>query len=224
VSNRGRSEPTTVSSMPPAGGPTPDESTIEGSTPAGMFSTSSVRSSQALASLRTSPVTPALVRSVMWASPPVSCHTNQLSTVPKHRSRWRSGSYVSSRNASLVADTDGDNRTPWSRSMRQVPAVRRSCQPMPGATGSPVARSQTMVDDRWLVTPTASAGPPSARAARATSNAAVARADASNSTKPGTGDDGSTSRWCTWSTVASGRTIAARTPLVPASTTRMLTT
>ncbi len=37
---------------------------------------------------------------------------------------------------------------------------------MPGANGLPVARSHTMVDARWLATPTAATGPPSARAAR----------------------------------------------------------
>ncbi len=88
---------------------------------------------------------------------------------------------------------------------------------------SPVVESQTIVDARWFAMPTASTGPPSASAAVATSSAAAPISAASNSTKPGDGERGSTSRWCTWSTVASGRTIAARTPLVPTSTTRMLT-
>ena len=35
---------------------------------------------------------------------------------------------------------------------------------MPGASGRPVARSQTMVDARWFATPTAATGPPSASA------------------------------------------------------------
>ncbi len=87
----------------------------------------------------------------------------------------------------------------------------------------PVFESQTIVDARWLAMPTASTGPPSASAAVATSSAAAPISAASNSTKPGDGERGSTSRWWTWSTVASGRTIAARTPLVPTSTTRMLT-
>ena len=39
--------------------------------------------------------------------------------------------------ASLVADSLGATRMPWSRSTRHVPTVRRSCQPMPGPTGSP---------------------------------------------------------------------------------------
>ena len=41
--------------------------------------------------------------------------------------------------ASLVADSLGATRMPWSRSTRHVPTVRRSCQPIPGPTGSPGA-------------------------------------------------------------------------------------
>ena len=42
----------------------------------------------------------------------------------------------------------------------QSKTVRRSCQPMPGPIGSPVARSHTIVLARWLVMPTATgAGP-----------------------------------------------------------------
>ena len=49
------------------------------------------------------------------------------------------------------------------RSTRQIPTVRRSCQPMPGPTGSPVARSHTMVEARWLAMPTPSTGPPAVK-------------------------------------------------------------
>src|SRR5579859_1062179 len=106
--------------------------------------------------------------------------------------------------------------------MRQVPAVRRSCQPSPGPTGSPVARSHTIVDARWLAMPSASTGPPAARVALVTSRAAAARAVASNSTRPGAGVSGSTARCCACATAPSGWTIDARTPLVPMSTTTML--
>ena len=41
-----------------------------------------------------------------------------------------------------------------------MPTVRRSCQPMPGATGFPLARSHTMLDARWLAIPTPATGPP----------------------------------------------------------------
>ena len=102
-------------------------------------------------------------------------------------------------------------------------AVRRSCQPIPGPTGSPVVRSHTTVDARWLAMPTDTTGPPAAKAAPATSNAAAAIVDASNSTKPWLGVVGSTWRWWTWETVASAPTMAARTPLVPTSTTRWFT-
>ena len=60
----------------------------------------------------------------------------------------------------LVADAFGANRIPSACSTRQVPTVRRSCQPMPGATGFPVARSHTMLDARWLAIPTPATGPP----------------------------------------------------------------
>ena len=47
-------------------------------------------------------------------------------------------------------------------------------------------------------------------------------ASASNSTSPGKGMVGGSARRCTALTVASGRTTAARTLLVPTSMTRML--
>ena len=43
----------------------------------------------------------------------------------------------------LVADALGARRIPSACSTRHVPTVRRSCHPMPGPTGLPVARSQT---------------------------------------------------------------------------------
>src|SRR5580692_1303694 len=70
--------------------------------------------------------------------------------------------------------------------------------------------------------PTPSTGPPAASAAAATSRAASAIRAASNSTRPGAGVSGRTWTWCSCATVASGRTIAARTPDVPTSTTRTL--
>ena len=63
---------------------------------------------------------------------------------------------------------------------------------MPGPTGSPVARSQTTVDARWLLMPTASTLPHSASAAIDTSRTARAISAASNSTKPCEGELGST--------------------------------
>ncbi len=107
-----------------------------------------------------------------------------------------------------------------------APGSRRRCagpaNPVPVPTGSPVARSHTMVEARWLAMPTPSTGPASARLRRATSRAASAMAVASNSTRPGNGVDGSTSTRCSAVTDASGWTTAARTPEVPTSITRML--
>ena len=81
----------------------------------------------------------------------------------------------------------GSERTgcPAAASTRHMPAVRRSCHPTPGPTGSPVARSQTIVDARWFAMPTASTGPPAASAALAASRAASAISAASNSTNAG---------------------------------------
>ena len=176
---------------------------------------------------RSRPVTPALEASVTWSRPPDRVQATQVSTVPKASSprsdRARSGSARSSRAATLVADALGATRMPLAWSSRQVPTVRRSCHPSPGPTGTPVARSQTMVDARWLAMPTASTGPPSARLDEATSTTASAMAAASNSTRPGKGVSGRTGTWWMCSTVPSGRTTAPRTPEVPTSTTRMLT-
>ena len=52
-------------------------------------------SSQSVPSPASSPVMPALVASVTCSAPPESVHATQVSTVPKHRSRVRSGSAMS---------------------------------------------------------------------------------------------------------------------------------
>ena len=199
----------------------PDESTMAGSTVGGMRRASRMAWSHPDPSAASSPVTPALVASVTCSAPPDSVHTTQESTVPTHRSRVRSGSAMSRSMDTLVADSLGATRRPCSRRTRQVPTVRRSCHPMPGPTGSPVLRSHTIVEARWLAMPTPSTGPPSPSAPAATSSTASAMARASNSTKPGAGDDGSTGTCRPCSTAPSGRTTAARTPEVPTSTTRM---
>ena len=122
-----------------------------------------------------------------------------------------------------MAETFGAKRNPLACCSRHVPIVRRSCHPIPGPTGSPVARSQTTVDARWFVIPTASTGPPNAAsAARAASMTVSASTWASNSTSPGAGESGSGSRSCSWCTVASAETIAARTDEVPMSRTSRL--
>jgi hypothetical protein len=64
---------------------------------------------------------------------------------------------------------------------------------MPGPTGSPLARSHTIVDARWLVIPTASTDSPASTSV-AHASAASAIATGSNSTRPGAGEEGSTSR------------------------------
>ncbi len=209
----------------------PDESTTAGIIGRGIRSFWSSASSQSM-ERSTSAVTAALVASVTWsasapaAAPPERVQATQLSTVPKQSSpcsaRVRSGSTSSRMAMTLVAEALGASRIPSACNTRHVPTVRRSCQPMPGATGFPVARSHTMLEARWFAMPTPATGPPSSSAARATSRMASAIRAASNSTSPGAGVSGRKGTRCSCSTVASGRTIAARTPEVPTSTTRML--
>ncbi len=198
-----------------------------GNTCSGMRRASRIRRFQPDPFASNIPVTPALLASITWRRPPERVQAIQVSTVPKASSprsaRVRSGSAVSRRAATLVAEAFGGTRMPWPWSSRQVPTVRRSCQPSPGPTGAPVERSQITVEARWLAIPTAATVPASARHADVTSSAAVAIATGSNSTSPGKGESGSTGTWWTCSTVASGRTTAPRTPEVPTSTTRMLT-
>ena len=57
------------------------------------------------------------------------------SRAPRPQARARSGSTASRMAMSLVADALGARRMPWACSSRQVPTVRRSCHPMPGASG-----------------------------------------------------------------------------------------
>ena len=168
------------------------------------------------------PVMAALVRSVTWARPSVSCQMTQVSRVPKRRSRRRPWSKVSSSQASLVADSLGARRRPWPCSSRQVNTVRRSCQLNAGPTGSPVTASQTTVVPRWLVTPTPSTGPASAKQLRAASSRARAAKAASSSTFPGVGRPTGTRSTRRAVTVPSGRTTPALTALLPTSITRML--
>ncbi len=199
----------------------PPESTIAGNISAGMPSAASTRVSHVDGSRVTwRPVTAALVASVTWTAPRESVHATHVSTVPKHSSvaRRRSGSW-SRIHCSFVADWFGLERTPWDRRLRHAPIVRRSCQPIPGPTGSPVARSQTTVEPRWLEIPTASTGPlrPSASVASSTHVAAIARA--SNCTIPSAGESGSNSRSRPTSAVPAASNTPTRTLLVPTSTT-----
>ena len=162
----------------------------------------------------------AFVASVTCTAPLERVHAIHVSTVPKHRSRARprSGS-CSSSHCSLVADWLGPVRTPCARRVRHAPIVRRSCQPIPGPTGSPVARSQTTVEPRWFEMPTASTGPVSARVEIARSRQVSAIARASNWTMPPEGVSGRSSR----STLCRAAPLASYTPtrtlLVPTSTT-----
>ena len=179
-------------------------------------------------------VTAAFVASVTWSAsrppsaPPESVQATQVSTVPKHSSpgsaRARSGSTSSRMAITLVADALGASRMPSACSARQVPTVRRSCQPMPGAE----RLCRWPVPTRWSRPagwrcPRPSTGPPSARRGPGHRQHGAGH-DARRRTRPGRARAcrAAPATWCTCSTVASGRTIAARTPEVPTSTTRTL--
>ena len=84
------------------------------------------------------------------------------------------------------------------------PAAPGRCRPCadpaspgPGRAAAPVRASHAMADARWAVTPTASTGPPSSRAALGHRRwPAAAMATGSNSTSPGIGTVGGRgSRW-----------------------------
>ena len=119
----------------------------------------------------------ALETSVAWTLPDVSCQISQLSMVPNASSpriaRWRAPGKCSSNQFSFVPEKYASMTRPvFSRMVPSSPsrfnasqksAVRRSCQTMAGATGVPLARSQSTVVSRWLVMPIA----PMSLAARA---------------------------------------------------------
>ena len=88
-----------------------------------------------------------------------------------------------------------------------------------GRRASPVVRSHTTVDARWLAMPTPSTGPASSSARRASSSTTPPIAVASNSTSPGAGESGRSGARCSTTTCASASTTALRTDDVPTSTT-----
>ena len=119
--------------------------------------------------------------------------------------RDRSGSAWSRRAATLVAEALGATRMPRPWSSRQVPTVRRSCQPMPGtdrAPGGPVphdGRGPLVGDAHRLDRPAlGQAGRGHLEHGRG--HGRRRRTPRS----PGNGVSGSTGTWWTWSTVAVG--------------------
>ena len=117
------------------------------------------------ASARSSPVTPALLRSVTWRPPPRQR--------PRHPGVDGAEAQVArgARGRRCRAATPpwwptGSARAgcPWRPARGRCRWCGGPASRGPGPTGSPVARSHTMVDARWLVMPTASTGPPAARA------------------------------------------------------------
>ncbi len=203
---------------------TPVESTTIGSISIGTSRAAQASADHENVSAVSRPVTAAFDGSVTWTSPRESTQATHESTVPKHKSRSRAPGMLLSNQAILVADWLGANARPWSDlAVMQSNTVRRSCQPSPGPIGVPLPRSHTSVEARWLVMPTAVTGPALDNDLVATSITASAMPDPSNSTRPGNGDDGGNGRYSSPRTTPSLSTIAARSPDVPTSMTRMLT-
>ena len=173
--------------------------------------------------MRCSPVTAALVASVTCARPSDSVHATHVSTVPKQRSRPRPrSSSWSSSHCTFVADWFGRDADAVGRAAR---GTRRSCagpaSRCPGPTGSPVARSHTIVEPRWLEMPTASTGPGGvergARELEARRRASDGRVELDEAVGGRVGEQlafVTRARTC-----RRRRTTAARTLLVPTSTT-----
>ena len=120
-----------------------------GSTLRGMFSSARMSSFQSCVCRSNSMVREALLGSVLCTAPPVSCHTSQVSTVPKASSPrsaiWRAPGAWSSSQDSLVPEKYASSTRPVrdcrksacpsARSRSHSGAVRRSCQTMARASG-----------------------------------------------------------------------------------------
>ncbi len=204
----GMAAPKTSASVSPT---TPQLSHTSGSTWRGTPNSPSNSSSQSPLAISQSRVRDALVASVRCRRPPLSFHMSQESTVPKASSPARARVIPSGTESriqrSFVAEKYGSSsrpvlrRTsgshPVRRSSSHASAVRRSCHTMAGATGSPLARSHTMVVSRWLVMPMATTrlsaaaapGPSSTfvSASRAVSRCVAQISPGSCSTHPGRG-------------------------------------
>ena len=121
------------------------------------------------------------------ASRPPSCRPCR-STARRARPVRRSGSTASRMAITLVADALGASRMPSAWSTRQVPTVRRSCQPMPGRDGLPGGalphdgRGALVGDADAVDRPAVGAARPAPPPGRPRPCAA-----ASNSTRPGAG-------------------------------------
>ena len=95
------------------------------------------------------PVTAALDESVACTAKLLNTAATQVSTVPARAWGERAASTLAVSQVSLVAVWLGANTKPCSlRKRMQSPTVRRSCQLRPGATGTPVRVSHTMVEAR----------------------------------------------------------------------------
>ena len=208
----------------------PAEGRTSGSRLRGMSKVASSSSHQSPRWMSYSSVRDALLGSVACTCPPVSCHSSQLSTVPKASSpraaRCPAPGTWSSSQRSLVAEKYGSSTSPvsarmrgsrpWAFSCSHSGAVRRSCQTSARCSGSPVARSHSTVVSRWLVMPMAAIFTPArATASRAQASWSAQIWRASCSTQPGCGKCCASSRCATASSRPSRPNTSARELDVP---------
>jgi hypothetical protein len=173
------------------------------------------------------PVTPALVASVTWRSPPTASTPPRCRPCRRHSSPRSAGTgpdRPSSRSAAtLVADALGAIRIPWAWSSRQVPTVRRSCQPSRGPTGHPGGavphdgRRPLVGDPHRLDRPSLG------QRRRGHLHHRVGHGHRVELDQPGERGCREHRHVVDVLDGAVGRTTAPRTPEVPTSTTRMLT-
>ena len=147
---------------------------------------------------------------------PVKRCTIHASTVPRHKSpreaRVRSGSKRSSSHRAFVAENIGSSGRPlyfltasaaWAYS-RHIGAVRWSCQLISGERVSPVSRSQSSKDSRWVLSPMPASLPGSVPRKHS-------RADVPRLRQISAGDCSTHPRWGWWT----GRSAAARATTSP---------
>ncbi len=195
----------------------------------GTWSRSHSSGSQRRSTMSNSIVRLAFVGSVANTSPPVRFHNSQVSIVPRARSSDTPTAPSVSSHSNFVPLKYGSStspvrertrsRCPCASSSAQRAAVRRSCQTIALAYGSPVVRSQATTVSRWLVMPIAAtcSAPTLSTTSSSVVITAVQISAASCSTQPGWGYHCVNSRYAATGGRSSANTARLRTPVVPAS-------
>ncbi len=220
---------------------TPLDGTMRGSIARGTPNNESIAGSQSPVARFMSIVLDAFEGSVACTAPLVSRQMSQVSTLPNSRSPPSASARAPGTSSRIqrillaekyasttrpvveaISLAAGDAASCW-----QKGAVRRHCQTIAGATGSPVRRSHTIVVSRWLVMPIAATSAAwtreEASTARAASIWAVQIRRASCSTHPACGYPQSMGRDSIAMRRPSASYTAARADVVPSSSERMYT-